>query len=276
MAADLHIHTNFSDGSYSPLEIIEIAVAKNIDTISITDHDTVEGLETAINAGKKKGIEVIPGIELSTSYKKEDVHILGYYIDYKDDFLLAKINRFFEVRKKRARKMIKLLRKQGFDIQLERVKKIAGKNYIGRPHIARALIDAGYVENIKEAFTKKYIGNNARAYVPRYKISPEEAVSIIKKAKGIPVLAHPGFENPLTRKEIKDLKQKGLMGIEVFHSKHDQEATEYYKSLAEEMKLLIMGGSDFHGKNSPGVEMGDIRLENSYILQLKKAAGKVK
>ena len=271
MAADLHIHSIYSDGSFTPEELVKMAEQKNIDTIAVADHDTVDGIEPALKAGKKAGIKVIPAIEFSTFRGKAEIHILGYFIDYRNKKLLDKIDEIFTARIERAKKMMAKLNKLGVDISYQEVKGMAGDEYIGRPHIARAMVNAGYINDMKDAFTEQYIGNNGRAYVDKFKMPPEEAVELIREIGGIPVLAHPVFINhgqPLEKKEIAQLVESGLMGIEVYHTKHMSADVNYYKRAAEDLNLIITGGSDFHGENSPGVELGDVELPAEYVKKL--------
>ena len=271
MGADLHIHSTYSDGSYKPVEIIKIAKKENINTVAIADHDTVRGVEEAIVAGKKNRINIIPALELSTFRGKAEIHILGYHINYMDKRLLAKIKEIFTARITRARKMVELLNKNGINITFNQVKSIADDDYIGRPHIARAMVEAGYIDKIADAFTADYIGNGGKAYVSKYKISPKEAITIIKEAGGISVLAHPVFINhgqSMIRDDIQELLDHGLQGLEVYHSKHSNQDSAYYKKIAEEFNLLITGGSDFHGENSPGVKIGDVVLADKYVNKL--------
>lgn len=272
MTADLHLHSIYSDGSYTPEQLVKRAKAKAITTIAIADHDTIDATEKALTAGEKYGIEVIPAVEFSTFRGKAEIHILGYYIDYRNEHLLSWINKIFAARKERAREMISLLNKRGVSITWPQVREIAGDDYIGRPHIARAMVASGYIEEMGEAFSEDYIGNEGQAYVSKYKISPEQAIDIIKEAGGIPVLAHPVFINhgqPLERDDISRLVTSGLQGIEVFHSRQDREDSQYYLKIAHDLDLLITGGSDFHGENSPGVELGDVKLEEEYLKRLR-------
>ncbi|MCF8008656.1 MAG: PHP domain-containing protein [Halanaerobiales bacterium] len=274
MSADLHLHTIYSDGSYRPQDVIEMALKVNINTVAISDHDTLKGIEPAFEYAENKNIEVLPAIEFSTYIDKAEIHILGYYIDYKDPKFKKRVGKIFDARKKRAKKMVELLNQEGIEISYEDVKDIAGDDYIGRPHLAQVMVKKGYIENIKDAFTKQYIKNNGKAYVKKYKISPKQAIKLIKDNGGIPVLAHPVFINygkPMTEKDIKKLQKRGLMGIEVFHPKHDNNTKNYYKKVAKKLNLIITGGSDFHGENSPGVKIGDIRLKNKYVKRLKEA-----
>jgi len=274
MAADLHIHSVFSDGSMTPEEIVKLAASNNIFTIAVSDHDTVEGVKYAKKAGEEYNVEIIPAIELSTFRGKAEIHILAYFIDDKNEVLLRKLKEIFQARVNRAKKMVRLLNEQGLDINFAEVKKIAGDDYIGRPHLARVMLEKGYIENIGEAFSRDYIGNDGKAYVSKYKISPEEGILLIKEAGGIPVVAHPAFVNhgdALNREDIKGLVEHGLMGIEVYQPKHSSYHVRYYRRIAEDLKLLITGGTDFHGENSPGIELGDVLLGDDYVDKLRKA-----
>ena len=273
MSADLHIHTTFSDGSYKPEEIIDMAQKKDFKTIAISDHDTLDGINPALEYASNKDIEVIPAIEFSTFEGKAEIHILGYFIDHEDDYLRKIVKKIFDSRKIRAQKMVELLNKQNIDITYNEVKNMASDDYIGRPHIAKLMIKKGYINEMKDAFTDQYIGNGGKAYVEKYKLSPVDAIDLILNTGGIPVLAHPVFINhgeAMDKQDIKKLKDTGLLGLEVYHSKHNEKTIEYYKNIAQELDLLITGGSDFHGENSPGVNLGDIRLSNEHIDKLKE------
>jgi len=273
MSADLHVHTTYSDGSYTPQEIVDKAIKAGFKTIAISDHDTLEGIKPAVKYADDKELEVIPAIEFSTFRGKAEIHILGYFIDYEDEFLKKKVREIYDSRKKRAQKMVKLLNQENIDITFEEVRNIAGDDYIGRPHIAKLMVQKGYINEMGEAFTEDYIGNGGKAYVKKFKISPLEAINLIKDSGGIPVLAHPVFINhgePLRKEDIKEMKANGLVGIEVYHSKHNTEDSKYYKEIADDLDLLITGGSDFHGENSPGVKLGDICLDDSYVKKLKE------
>ncbi len=275
MSADLHIHTIYSDGSYTPQEIVDKAKKTGFKTIAISDHDTLKGIKPAMEYVEDKNIEVIPAIEFSTFRGKAEIHILGYFIDYEDQLLKEKVRKIYDSRKKRAQKMVKLLNQENVDITFDEVRNIAGDDYIGRPHIAKLMVQKGYIKEMGDAFTENYIGNGGRAYVKKYKISPIEAINLIQKSGGVPVLAHPIFINhgePLQEEDIKEMKANGLIGLEVYHSKHNKDNVKYYKSIAEKLDLLITGGSDFHGENSPGVKLGDIRLDSDHVKRLKEKA----
>lgn len=246
---DLHIHTIASDGILSPEEVIDTSINMGLSGIAITDHDTVASLKIAEDYLKdmKNNFKFIPGIELNTDYKNSEVHILGYFIDYNNQPLLDKLIDLRNSRYKRAEKMIEKLRSMGFLIDFQMVKKLSGNDLIGRPHIAQALVDKGYVFSVKEAFDK-YISKGRPAYIPRYKFSPNEAINLIKKAGGIAVLAHPGLiKNNLIVKEIIEM---GIEGIEVYYPEHHPIQIDNYLKICEEKNLLITGGSDFHGIGS--------------------------
>lgn len=274
MAADLHIHSTYSDGSYTPEEIVKKSSEKGFNTIAIADHDTVEGVSLAEKAAESFSVEVIPAIELSTFRGKAEIHILGYFIDYNNKELLSETKKIFSAREIRAKKMVKLLNKQGINITFEQVKNIAGDDYLGRPHIAKVMIEKGYINEVGEAFTEDYIANGGKAYVYKYQLKPKKAINLIVKTGGIPVVAHPNFINhgdELNYKDIKELKDYGLKGIEVYQSKHDKKAVIKYKKIAKDLNLLITGGSDFHGENAPDVKLGDVRLSDKRVKELKEA-----
>lgn len=246
MLYDLHVHSTASDGLFTPRQIIDMAVEMGLLGLAITDHDTVDGLETAVEyiQEKKYKIDFIPGIEMNTEIGSSEVHILGYFIDYRDRFLNERLKDIKKARSERADKMINKLRKMGLIISLAQVEKLAKTDFIGRPHIARALMESAYVFSIKEAF-EKYIGRGKPAYVPRYKFLPEEAIDLIKMAGGIPVLAHPGLISD--QDIIPGIINMGVEGIEIYYFEHDQIQIQKYTELAQKNKLLITGGSDFHG-----------------------------
>ena len=273
MAADLHLHSIYSDGSFSPKELIEMAVNKGVKTIALADHDTVEGVRETVEYGLENGIEVIPAIEFSTFRDQKEIHILGYYIDYKAEVFLTKIKELFKLRLNRARKMVKKLNDFGIGIPLKDVQGLAGDKYVGRPHIARAMIAAGYIDTMDQAFSNEYIGNGGRAYVSKSRLSPADAINIINQAGGIAVLAHPFFINKgdsLDQETIMSFVSLGIEGIEVYHSKHDKQTSEYYLDVARKLGLIVTGGSDFHGENTPGLEIGDVILAEKYVAELRR------
>jgi len=266
--ADLHIHTTSSDGLLSPEEVVKWAVYKKLSAVGITDHDTIKGIQPAIDYSIDYNIEIVPGIELSTEDNEYEIHILGYYIDFKKEWLHQKLNEIYESRYNRAVMMIEKLSALGIQITLQQVKNIAETGTIGRPHIARAMLEMGYIDNMKDAFNK-YIGNGCPAYVERYKISCQEAIDMIKNLGGVPVLAHPGLINK--KVNINKIIDMGIEGIEVYHSKHDNETIRSTYKLAMDRKLLITGGSDCHGifvNNEP--ILGNVWVDYKNVQLLKQ------
>jgi 3',5'-nucleoside bisphosphate phosphatase len=272
--ADLHMHTTASDGIKTPSEMIALAKELGFSAAAITDHDTTAGIDEALAAGKQHGLEVIPGIELSTLSGEREIHILGYYVDRHNQQLQQLSAKIIDARQNRAVKMVQKLIDLGIAISLDRVKEIAGSDFIGRPHIARALLEKNYIKDIKEAFTVEYIGRGGRAYVERFKLSPAEGIALLLQAGAVPVLAHPGFLSqgpPMLEEEIIPLIKSGLKGIEVYYSRHSEEQREYYRTLAIRHNLLITGGSDSHGYTDAENRLGSIKLDYKYVLKLKKA-----
>lgn len=265
--ADLHIHTLFSDGQYSPSDVVKIAKEVGFAAIAITDHDTLDGVEEAVEMGEKLGIEVIPGIEISTISNGQEVHILGYYCDLDNYHLQKKIKEMQLDRKNRIKKMVVKLKELNFNITFEEVAAVAGKGSIGRPHIARVLMEKGYVRTIKDAF-KELISPGCPAYVARYNISPKEAIELILGANGVPVIAHPGLLKDDSI--ILDMISYGLKGIEVWHPDHKKGLRKKYRDLAHKYELLLTGGSDWHGKNKDAnFSLGNIKLDYKYVEELK-------
>lgn len=245
MKFDLHVHTNHSDGLFSPEEVVDLAASHNLQGIAITDHDSVTAIELAIIHSKRyNDFMVIPGIEISCVHNDEEVHLLGYFIDYNDSNIVNLTKILKSSRLNRGLKMVKKVNELGLNLSIEEVKDLSGEKYIGRPHIARAMIKRGYVTSISEAFDK-YLNRGMPAYVERYKISIGETISLIKDIGGISVLAHPGL---LKDKDIINYCiELGIDGIECIHSKHSQSDTFILLNIAEKNELIITGGSDFHG-----------------------------
>lgn len=268
--ADLHIHTNFSDGNYSPKEIVEKAKEINLKALAITDHDTLEGIPQAITEGKSLGIEIIPGVELSTSVNDCEVHILGYFLDCQDEDLLKQLNLLKRNRLLRVEKMVKLLNNLGFSISYNRVLELAEKGSVGRPHVAKAMLEKDMATSSREVF-QKYIGKGKKAFVPKVLYTPKEAISLIKQSGGVAVFAHPG----LAKMDfiIPHLVELGLKGLEVYHPGHFDFMSEHYKKLCQKYNLIATGGSDFHGKEyRSSVYLGDKWVDYEAVLELKKIA----
>ena len=245
-AIDLHIHTTCSDGQDTPEDIIDAYAQAGYSAISITDHDSVEGIIRGLEAVKGKDMELIPGIELSSIHDMFDIHILGYFIDYSRQDFIDSIAFFKEKRRERAQEIVKNLNFLGLDIQFETVLRIAHGAPVGRPHIAEALLSEELINTYGEAFAR-YIGDQGPAYVPKFNVTPQEAIELILDSGGVPVLAHPGV---LNREEyIFDLLEFGLVGLEAIHPLHTPEKQLYYEKLAKKYGLIVTGGSDWHGKN---------------------------
>ncbi len=241
---DLHLHTSCSDGVNTPEEVVAFARQARLAAIAITDHDTLDGLPAAAAAAETAAIDFIPGVELSASDHQADVHILGYYLDTATPGLAEELRILRDGRLVRGEHILDLLAQLGVSLHLERVVAIAAGAPLGRPHIGAALIEAGYVETMDEAF-ERYIGYHAPAYVPKRTLDPAGAIDLVKRAGGVPVLAHPGS---LRRDDlIPALVAHGLVGIEVWHPKHDAQRVRTYMAAAETFGLLVTGGSDFHG-----------------------------
>lgn len=265
MTVDLHLHTTASDGSFAPAKLVKKAVKLNLKTIAITDHDTIDGIEEAKMAAMDKKLEVIPGIELNTEIEGEEVHILGYYINYNDLDFIAELDKLWESRYNRIKKMIKKLQRFGLEVSFKRVCQIAGGGTLGRVHLAKAMIEAGYVSEISRAFDE-YIGKNCPAYVERSKLDPFSAVELIKSAGGIPVLAHPDLLG--NDYLIPELIKAGLAGLEVYHSEHEKFAVKYYSNLADRHGLIKTGGSDCHGDKDT-ILMGTVNVSQVVVDNLK-------
>jgi predicted metal-dependent phosphoesterase TrpH len=252
---DLHIHSTASDGKFAPAEIVAKAAGLGLKVIALADHDSVAGIEPAINAAKAfPGLTFIPGVEISTDLPDGEAHILGYFIDYKDlDFEKA-LEKFRDSRTGRGRRMVEKLNALGVKIDWARVQEIAGDGAIGRPHVAQAMLEKGYVKTFEEAFDR-YIGHGGPAYVEREKMTPEEAVALIVRAKGIPVLAHPfTVKNPEAM--VPSLKKAGLAGIEAYYKDNTPAATQNTLRLAQKYGLIATGGTDYHGISDTEVMLG--------------------
>lgn len=274
MKCDLHLHTTASDGRLTPSELVRMAVQKHVEVMAITDHDTVGGIEEAISEGENhRDIKIIPGVEINTDLASGELHILGYFIDHRDSDFVARLEKIQQSRIGRATMMVDKLAKLGMPVSWERVQELAQGESICRPHIAQALMEKGYINREAEAF-EKYIGRNGPAYVEREKVKPEEAVEIVARAGGIPVLAHPADIDDLELLVIK-LTNAGLIGLEALYGQYDSETRHRLTALAGKHKLIITGGSDYHHFcNDREVMLGSIDIPHNNILDLYKAAGK--
>ena len=267
---DLHVHTSVSDGLLTPEQIVKEADELGVSAIGITDHDTMQGLPYAENAGRTYGVEIVPGVELSSDYQGKEIHFLGYYCDPSDPALRKNLKKIRLDRFERMIKMIEKLKKLGISIELSDVLNIVKGDLLGRPHLAMALCEKGYCQTPVDAF-KQYIGAKGPAYVERLKFSPYDAIYLIRNAKGIPVLAHPGLygEDAI----IPSLVNAGLLGIEVFHPDHQLFANLRYMKVAKKYNLLITGGSDFHGPNlGSSPHLGHVSINYLYLEKLKRVS----
>jgi len=263
---DLHIHSTASDGRFSPGDIVRKAAEGGLTIIAIADHDTVDGIVPALVAAKAfPWLRVIPCVEISTDVPHGEVHVLGYFIDYTNHELQATLARLRSSRRERAQKMIAKLGNFGVHIEWQRVQEIAGSGSMGRPHIAQAMLEKGYITSFKEAFTK-YINQGGPAYVEREKMTPVEAVELILKANGLPVLAHPlTITDPET--VIVELKAAGLVGIEDYSNGYTAEEISKLVSLADRYNLIASGGSDYHGLDTETV-IGGVDMPMESVEQL--------
>ncbi|MDI6730960.1 MAG: PHP domain-containing protein [Candidatus Margulisbacteria bacterium] len=263
MSADLHVHTNFSDGTLKPEEIVELAKKVGLKTIAITDHDVVAGVRRGQEKAEEVNVEVVPGIEMTTEAGAAEVHILGYYIDCNNAQLNEILGRIQKGREERIYKICDKLKGLGVDLDPEKVFAEAGHRTPGRPHVARALRSIGAVSNFKEAFVR-YIDNKGPAYVPHYKLTPKEAIKIIGQAGGMSVFAHPKISD--VDHIIPDLMADGLQGIEAYYPGYSEDEIKRYLTLAGKYGLLVTGGSDFHGPGSGrDIELGAVAISDELM-----------
>ena len=254
---DLHVHSNKSDGSYTPIELVDYALEKGLSAFALTDHDTTDGLDEAISYAEDKPIEVVPGIEFSTEYEGKDIHILGLFIKYKDAEFQARLKAFVDARIARNIKMCNNLHEAGIDITYEKLLAEFPGAVITRAHYAGYLTNHGYVKSRADAFSQ-YVGDHCKYFVPREKITPSQAVELVLQTGGVPILAHPTlYHMGKDRLDtlVRTLKDAGLMGIETIYSSYTNQDERDMFALAEKYDLLHSGGSDFHGSNKPGLDL---------------------
>jgi predicted metal-dependent phosphoesterase TrpH len=243
---DLHLHTTASDGRLSPAELVRLVASCGLKQVAVSDHDSTEGLAEAFREAEQfDGLRIIPGIELSADIPGNEIHMLGYFINYEDQEFQDTLTRFRLGRIDRARGMVEKLAELGIVLDWELVQKIAGDGAVGRPHIALAMVEMGYCSQPKDAFPE-YLGRNGLAYVERVKITPGDAVRMLRKAGGVPVLAHPAYTSDL-ESNMDELKDAGLLGMEVYYASFDQDTITRLERLADRYDLIPCGGSDYHG-----------------------------
>ncbi len=272
-SADLHLHTNFSDGTYSPEELVSNAKRTGLAAIALTDHDTVEGCARAAAACEAAGIEFIAGTELTAEQDGIEIHILGYCLDTHNPKLLSEIEHFQTVRQNRIREMVVRLNQIKIPLSVDAVFALANCRAPGRPHVARALVKAGLCSSLDEAF-ERFLKKNRPAWVPKFKISAADAIGLIHQAGGVAVMAHPGLNR--SDDVIPGMVSAGLDGIECFHTKHSTSTSEHYLGLADRFELLVTGGSDCHGLSKGQPLIGTVRLPYQHVEALKARAAQNK
>ncbi|MBN2406401.1 MAG: PHP domain-containing protein [Elusimicrobia bacterium] len=266
---DLHIHTNYSDGTYTPEDVVRVSKDAGLSAIAITDHDTTEGIVPALKHAAKVGIEVIPGIELSCEYNEVEIHILGYYINWENNWFQEKLKVFQKARERRAFHILNKLRNVGVDIDEQMLFSQASVGAISRVHFARCLVEMGEAETMADAF-QKYLVEGRPAFVKKLRILPEEALSMINRVGGVAVLAHPIFGGG-HKLFMKRLKRLGLAGVEVYHPSHNTQLSEKYLNMSSELGLIATGGTDSHGGKEEENPIGSIEVDYELVDGLKNA-----
>lgn len=282
---DLHTHTTASDGAFTPAQLVYRASRLGLTVMSVTDHDTVAGVREAQAAGASLGVEVIPGVEINTDVPSAEVHVLGYFVDPDHAELNEQLATIREGRVARARSMAEVLTAMGAPVDFERILQIAGEGSVGRPHVAQALLEAGHVTSYGQAF-EKYIGRNSPAYVERTRFSPGQACALIRRAGGLPVLAHPVFFDQYGMIKARfdetsllpEMLAAGLAGIEVYYPGYDAVTIEWLLKLARQHGLLATGGTDFHNIRPNEPDLGGVYVPMKVVRRLKErfAAGSPK
>jgi hypothetical protein len=266
MFADLHLHTKFSDGTYTPEELTAEAKRCGLAAVALTDHDTIEGCARMATACREAGIEFIPASELTAEQDGEELHLLGYFLNVEHPRLLSELAKFQAVRQERIREMVARINQLNIPLQAEAVFTLANCRAPGRPHVARALVQAGLCRNLDEAF-ERFLRKGRPAWVPKYRISAADAIALIHEAGGLAVLAHPGLNK--SDDVIPALVQAGLDGIECFHTKHSTLMGEHYLEIADHHHLLVTGGSDCHGLNKGKPLIGTIKIPYEHVEHMK-------
>jgi 3',5'-nucleoside bisphosphate phosphatase len=269
MFADLHLHSNFSDGTYTPEELASQAARHGLSVLALTDHDTVEGCTRMALACDRAGVEFVPGTELTAELNGNELHLIGYFLDTQNPKLLIEIAKFQTVRQNRIREMVTRLNELDIPLDAEAVFAIANCRSPGRPHVGRALVQAGFCSSLDEAF-ERFLKKHRPAWVPKFKMSSVEAIELIHQAGGVAVMAHPGLNR--TDDVIPHLVEAGMDGLECYHTKHPPATVEHYLELAEHYQLLVTGGSDCHGLNKGKPLIGSIKLPYEHVQQLKARA----
>ena len=271
MFVDLHLHTNFSDGTYTPEELAAQGKRLGFRALALSDHDTVEGCARMATACARDSIEFIPATELTAELDGYEVHLLGYFIDTTDAKLLVELARFQQVRQDRIREMVARIQKLNVPLREQTVFEVANCRSPGRPHVARALVQAGLCTNLDEAF-ERFLRKGKPAWVPKFKMSADQAIDLIHNAGGLAVLAHPVLNN--CDELIPQLVECGMDGLECYHTKHPWAVAEHYVKMAEQLGLLVTGGSDCHGVSKGRPLIGGIKLPYFHVERMKTAVRK--
>lgn len=274
MKADLHLHTTASDGRLTPAQLVQRAAQAGLEVMAITDHDSVEGIAAGLEAaGEFPQLRVIPGVEISTDVENGEVHVLGYFLNYLDPHLNGTLKGLRDSRLERGRRIVAKLAGMGIEVDFKRVLELADGGAVGRPHVAQAMLERGHINTLKDAFTK-YIGRSGPAYVPRKKVSPLEAVILVAKAGGLPVLAHPA-DVPRLEDFVVRLRKAGIVGMEVYYNGYAPDTVSRMQVLAAKYDLIPCGGSDYHGPGGTvGTEIGSVDVPRESIERLFALAGK--
>ena len=266
--ADLHVHTNFSDGTFPPEEVVRLALERGLSSIAICDHDCVDGIGPSIECARNTSLQIIPGVELTVIKDGKEIHMLGYFISWKEKWFQELLKKVQRERIERIHKMIGKLETFGVNISIDKVLKIdKRKGSVGRLHLARALAETGAVSSVKEAFNK-YIGDAKPCYVEDIGFDPKEAVDIIVKAKGVPVLAHPKTLGDDTL--VQNIIKCGVRGIEVYHTDQKSSDRKKYEKIAKDYGLLATGGSDCHGLGKEKILLGSVKIPENIVPEMKK------
>ena len=274
---DLHAHSTASDGTYSPTDLVALARERDLGVLALTDHDTTDGLGEADAAAADAGIELVPGVEFSATYEGSSIHVLAYYADPAHPEFVAELQRLRDDRFRRGELMVEKLQALGYPISFERVREISGGKNIVRPHIARALVEAGVVDTEKDAFTEELIADGGRADVQKHALHPLDALALIGEAGGVCVLAHPGMwasQRSVPDELIEAMAAGGMAGLEADHPDHTPEMRARYREMAGRLSVVPTGASDFHGRADEPITLGTVTTEPDAFARLKAAAGR--
>lgn len=271
---DLHAHTTASDGVLTPSELVELALERGLRLLAVTDHDSTEGVAGALVRAAGTPLEVWPGIEISTDLPGAEAHVLGYFVDTTKTELQEELTKLRDSRIYRAQRMVEKLNALGMSLTYERVRQLAGTGAVGRPHVAQAMVEKGYVQTARDAFNL-YLSRTGPAYVERYKLTPIEALQLIRAAGGMPVLAHPTYVAPADSTDfdlsgfVGELVEAGLVGLECYYGDYSPETVERLCDIARQFDLIPTGGSDFHGRGVHPADLGDLAVPAESIERMR-------